>query len=355
MLSNNDNLKMIKNNIRKIEKEVIEKLIQPEKSDDYVYISISKKNILLFLLIPLLLLIIALSFNYFTASELKQNLFEKSAIWLYEKPLIKKYIPAKWLPKEYILAQVLPEKGYQTKISLGDIGKQMVAAGVIDIQKLEEIYKNRGGIPKEMKKLLTESSNKPLLVTKENSAWLINILWPLGLSNKMVINEKSPIAGQNVGSYASTGGWTLGKEQNGGAYFNTLELIKLTPNQEKRVVEIAENIYRPCCDNSSFFQDCNHGSAALGLIELGVAQGLSNEEIYKTVLVFNSYWFPQNYTETALYFQYAKNQVWNDVDPKLLLSKAYSSFSGWLLNVNKPAQKIPGLLPPAQSGGGCSV
>lgn len=356
MLSNNDYLKIIKKkDMNKTKTKLDEKLIPHKKSDDYIYISISKKNILFFIILPLLLLITVLSFNYLITSDLKQSWLGKSAVWLYEKPLTKKYIPAKWLPKDYILGQVLPEKGYQTKISFGNIVLEMVKAGVIDIQKLEEIYKNRGGIPKDMKKLLTEPSNRPILVTKENSAWLINILWPLGLSNKMIINEQSPIAGENVGYYASTGGWTLGKEQNGGAYFNKLQLIKLTPDQEKRVLAIAESIYRPCCNNSSFFQDCNHGSAALGLIELGVAQGLTDDEIYQTVLVFNSYWFQQNYTEMAFYFQHAKNKVWNDISPKMLLSKEYSSFSGWTANIHTPAQKIPGLIPQTENGGGCSV
>lgn len=153
---------------------------------------------LFFLLIPFIGLITVLSFNYLISPELKQDFLGNSAIWLYKKPLIKKYIPVKWLPKNYILNQVLPEKGYQTKLVFGNIGRKMVQAGVIDIQKLDEIYSNRGGIPKDMKKLLTEPSNMPILVTKENSAWLINILWPLGLSNRMLLNEQSPIAGENL-------------------------------------------------------------------------------------------------------------------------------------------------------------
>ena len=40
----------------------------------------------------------------------------------------------------------------------------------------------------------------------------------------------------------------------------------------KIVEEIAGNIYRPCCGNSTAFPDCNHGMAMLGLIELMVSQ-----------------------------------------------------------------------------------
>jgi hypothetical protein len=171
----------------------------------------------------------------------------------------------------------------------------------------------------------------------------------------MTINERSPIAGKNVGKFASTGGWSLGKQANGGVYFNSVKLIPLSQQQEKRVQKLAETIYRPCCNNSAFFQDCNHGSAALALVTLGVAQGLSDKEIYKTVLRFNSFWFPYNYTTTALYLQRAKNLFWEDVDPKLLLSKDYSSISGWMANVYTPAKKIEGLLPETQGGGSCGA
>ncbi|MBI4080224.1 MAG: hypothetical protein HY430_00455 [Candidatus Levybacteria bacterium] len=335
------------NNIRK-------KLLKKFIGESYYYVAITKKSIIVVCLIIFFILLTSAGTFAYSQGKL-QPFLSKTAIWLYEKPLIGTYIQAKWLPTDYILSQVLPMKGYQTKITLGDIVQKMVAAGIIDPQKLNETYKARGGTPREMKELLSKPSHTPILVTKETSSWLINILWPLGLSNKMVINEKSPIAGKDVGNFASTGGWTLGKEENGGAYFNSVELIQLSQNQEQRVKALADSIYRPCCNNSSFFQDCNHGSAALALIELGVAQGLRDDEIYKTLLVFNSFWFPQNYTETALYFQYAKNTVWDDIDPKLLLSKEYSSASGWIASVDIPAQKIPNLLPALQSGGGCSV
>lgn len=328
--------------------------MKSSEDSNYVYISLNKRKVF-FVIAAVFLFFIISALRFLPPSSFIQTKFGTVAIAIHTVPLLGKYIPARWLPKAYIEKQVLPKEGYQTKLVLGTLGKKMVEAGVIDIKKLEESYKNRGGVPKEMQQLLTKGSDKPFVVTKENSTWIINVLWPLGLSNKMTLNEKSPIAGKDVGNFASTGGWTLGNEENGGAYFNALKLLPLSQNQEKRVKVLADSIYRPCCDNSSFFQDCNHGSAALALIELGVAQGLSNSEIYKTVLVFNSFWFPQNYTETALYFQYEKNKAWSDIDPKQLLSKDFSSISGWLANVDTPARKIPGLLPKTQGGGSCSV
>ena len=255
----------------------------------------------------------------------------------------------------FVSDEVNPAKGIRTKIILGDAVPQMVADGIIDIDKIKALYQDRGGIPPEKMKMLTQPSNTPLTINADNATWLVNILWPLGLANKMEVNNQSPIAGASVDGYASTGGWSLGKANTGGGYFNKYSLVPLTPAQEQRVLQIAQNTYRPCCDNSSFFQDCNHGSAAMGIIELGVSQGLSDGDIYQTLLAFNSFWFPQNYVETALYFNIVKGVDWKDVDPKIILGKDYSSLSGWTKNVNAPIQKVSGLIPKTQSGASCGT
>ncbi len=254
----------------------------------------------------------------------------------------------------YVSGEVNPAKGIQTKIILGDAVPKMVALGIIDIAKVKALYKN-GGIPPEEMRMLTEPTNTPLTISPDNVPWIVDILWPLGLSNKMEVNNQSPVAGKNVNNYASTGGWSLGKADTGGAYFNNYALVPLTPAQEQRVLQIAQNTYRPCCDNPSFFQDCNHGSAAMAIIELDVSQNLSDGDIYQTLLAFNSFWFPQNYTETALYFNIVKGVDWKDVDPKVILGKDYSSLSGWIKNVDTPVQKIHGLIPQTQSGASCGT
>lgn len=254
-----------------------------------------------------------------------------------------------------VQSAVLPKNGIKTKITLGDTIPKLVSYGVIDIKKIEELYKSRGGLSAEQKAMLTSRSTESLIINEDNAVWLVNMLWPLGLANKMDINNKSPVAGKDVNNFASTGGWGLGKEENGGVYFNKFEIVALNTEQEKRVKKIAESIYRPCCNNSTFFQDCNHGSAALALIEIGVSQKLSDKEIYKTILAFNSFWFPQNYIETALHFKAVKNKNWNQLDPKLILSKEYSSIGGWIANVDTPARKIAGLLPQQEGGGSCGT
>lgn len=253
--------------------------------------------------------------------------------------------------RQVVDEQVRPKDGYQTKLVLGDIVPRMVAHGIIDMAKMEALYKDRGGMPPALRQALTQASATPITVTRENADWLVNVLWPLGLSNRMAINRRSPIAGKDLANFASTGGWQLGRKKNGASYFNRYRLISLTANQENRVWRIASRTYRPCCDNSTFFQDCNHGSAALAVIELGVAQGLSDDAIYRTLLAFNSYWFATTYIETALYFNVVRGTDWSGVDPSLLLSRRYSTASGWQRNVHVRALKVPDLLPKVEDDG----
>jgi len=253
-----------------------------------------------------------------------------------------------------VASKVLPEQGFQSRISLKDSVLKLIEKGVIDKQKFEDIYKSRGE-PNEIKDLLTKDSKKPILLTRANANYYVNLLWPLGLANFMSTNEKSPISGNSLFNFASTGGWNLGKEKNGGAYFNKFKIVYLSPQQEQLATKIAKNTYRPCCDNSTFFQDCNHGSALLGLLELGASQGLSEDQLYKEALGFNSFWFPQNYIETGLYFKVVKNTDWNKVNPKEVMGYNYSAISKWSKNVASEIAKIPDLLPKQQTGGSCGT
>ncbi|MBI2641729.1 hypothetical protein HYW87_04010 [Candidatus Roizmanbacteria bacterium] len=254
-----------------------------------------------------------------------------------------------------VVAKVLPEKGFQSKISLKDSVVNLVEAGVIDKQKFENIYKERGGLPTELKDVLTKATDQKILLTRANANYYVNLLWPLGLANYMSTNNKSPILGDSLFNFASTGGWDLGKEENGGAYFNKLTIVPLTKEQEDLVTKIGQNTYRPCCDNSTFYQDCNHGSALLGLLQLGASQGLTEQELYKEAVAFNSFWFPHNYIQTALYFKVIKNMDWEYVNPKEVMGYNYSAVSQWSKNVAQEIAKIPNLIPKQEGGGSCGV
>lgn len=253
-----------------------------------------------------------------------------------------------------VIAKVLPERGFQSKIQLADSVVKLVENGVIDRAKFDAIYKERGNLPPELKDVLDTLSSKPILLTRTNANYYVNLLWPVGLSNYMGSNKRSPVNGKSLFNFASTGGWNLGKEENGGAYFNKLKIVELTPEQEALVTRIAENTYRPCCNNSTFFQDCNHGSALLGLLQLGATQGLTEDELYREALAFNSFWFPQNYIHTALYFKAVKNVDWENVDPETVMGKEFSTISGWSGTVAKKVNEL-GLVPQQQGGGGCGL
>jgi hypothetical protein len=253
------------------------------------------------------------------------------------------------------VASVIPEQGFQNRIRLGDSVMRLSRQGVIDASKFKQLYGDRGGLPPELQDVLTSPSEQPVHLTRQSANFYVNLLWPLGLSNFMAANERSPVKGESLFNFASTGGWTLGREANGGQYFNKMRAVELTPEQEALAVRVAESTYRPCCDNSTFFQDCNHGSALLGAFELGASQGLTEDELYREAVAFNSFWFPSNYIQIALYFKAVKGVDWANVDPKTVMGKDFSTASG-NARIRAEVARIPDLIPnQPRQGGSCGV
>lgn len=252
-----------------------------------------------------------------------------------------------------LAAAVLPPAGHLSRVTLADSLVQLTRAGVLDRGKLQGLYVQGGGAPSELAALLDRPQSQPIRLTARNARLYVNLLWPLGLANRMDSNGASPLNGPGGGSFASTGGWTLGRAADGGAYFNTLRVVRLTARQEALVTSIAQRSFRPCCNNSTFFQDCNHGSALLGLLALGASQGLAEGDLYREALAFNAFWFPGDYLQLALFFQVTQGLDWRDVDPRTVLGPAYSSAGGMQANVLGELQRR-GLLP-ARAGADCSA
>ncbi|KKP80789.1 MAG: hypothetical protein UR81_C0016G0002 [Candidatus Levybacteria bacterium GW2011_GWB1_35_5] len=212
------------------------------------------------------------------------------------------------------------------KIKWGDLGERMVKDGVIDKAKFINAVLGSDKLPQNLEKYFQDGQNQ-IELTKNNSQFWVDMLWGLGLANKnKILEEGEMMADGDASNFASTGGWTIGAKEPMEVY-SKYEYLKLTESQQNIVLEIASNVYRPCCGNSTAFPDCNHGMAALGLIELMVSQNFSKDEIYKTVLAFNTYWFPQTYLDTALYLQ-KNGEDYSKISPKKLLSKAFSSAEG---------------------------
>ena len=105
-----------------------------------------------------------------------------------------------------------------------------------------------------------------------------------------------------AGNFASTGGWTISKSSPMDHY-SRHSLVVLTEEQQILVEKISRGVFRPCCGNSTHFPDCNHGMAMLGLLELMASQGVSEQDMWKTALIVNSYWFPDTYITLATYMK----------------------------------------------------
>ncbi len=233
-----------------------------------------------------------------------------------------------------------------------DIGKKLIDLGVINAQALESLYSAQGGLDPEEKKLISESVKDKIVMTKKNSAYLLNLFWAFGLANKNPILEKGPMQDLQYGgaaNFASTGGWTISRGDSMDHY-SKHELVKLDNEKQALVEAVSKNIYRPCCGNSTYFPDCNHGMAMLGLIELMAASGVSEQEMYRVALEVNSLWFSDSYRVIDNYLKINGMDL-ASADPKEILSYNYSSAEGYanILNqVQTPEKK-------SNNGGGCSV
>jgi len=246
--------------------------------------------------------------------------------------------------------KVLNKKGYIFKIRWGDLGKKMAEDGVLDKTKLAKAVVGKDSLPENLDKYFKDGQ-KQIELNQQNAQFWVDVLWGLGLANKNEILEKgSMVEGNQTANFASTGGYTIGVSQPMDIY-SKHSYIKLSSEQQKTVEEIANNIYRPCCGNSTAFPDCNHGMAMLGLIELMVSQGFSKEDIYKTALAFNSYWFPETYLNIAYHFDKA-GRDYAKVSAKELLSKTFSSAMGYA-TIAKEAEGLQ--WPALKSGGSCGA
>jgi rhodanese-related sulfurtransferase len=240
--------------------------------------------------------------------------------------------------------EVLPNEGFTLPVSWEDIGPELIRLGVIDLNKFKEAVV----LTEEQERILTQGGDIPVTINSANGQFVVDLLWALGLAQKSKVYDEGPLGKEyknEQGNFASTSGWTLAK---GAAvnYLNQHDLISLTEDQQEKVGEIAKNIYRPCCGNSTWFPDCNHGMAALAAIELMVSKGLSDEEIYKNVLSLNSFWFPDTYLMAATYFA-RQGTPWGSVDAQEVLGQSYSSAQG-----AAELYKKVGVLPYGSGAGG---
>ncbi len=248
------------------------------------------------------------------------------------------------------IEEVLPKDGVTLPIVWGSIGKNMVDKGVIDAEKFESLYANRGGLSEGDKRLLYGEGNGNIKITSENAGVILNLTWAFGLSNKNPILEEGPMMDPRyggAGGFASTGGWSIAR---GSAmdHYSKYKFAILTREEQALVEKVSKNIYRPCCGNSTYFPDCNHGMAMLGLLELLASNGATEEEMYDIALSVNSYWFPETYLTIEKYFG-KRGVSWSQVDAKEVLGELYSSGSGYA-QIQRDVEPVK-----IQGGGSCGV
>jgi hypothetical protein len=248
-----------------------------------------------------------------------------------------------------IQRKVLKDK-YLINVKWGDLGKRMVDDGVIDKTKLAQAITSKNELPKDLDKYFTEDQNK-IEVNSQNAGFWVDVLWGLGLANKnKILDEGEMVRDGDASGFASTAGWTLGVNEPM-SYYSKFLYINLDDKQQEKVKEIAGNIFRPCCGNSTAFPDCNHGMAMLGLIELMISQGKSDGEIYKAALALNTYWFPETYLQAAYYLE-KNGQDYSKTSAKELLSEKYSS----AMREEEISKESQGVSWPALgSGGSCGA
>lgn len=260
--------------------------------------------------------------------------------------------------KNKLFDEINPEKGFEINAKFGDLGPKMLSMGVIDYEKFKSTYEKSGQkIPAELDEILKNNVNKKVRITRDNSYFLLNFFWAVGLANKSKILDEGEIMKyggiKDAGNFASTGGWSLAKS-NPMDYYSKASLIPLSSEQEDLVAKVSSNVYRPCCNNSTAFPDCNHGMALLAVFQLMASNGATENQMYEAGKYFNAFWFPGNYYDLALYFKNKEGKSFKNIPAKTVLGKDYSSSSGSQTIKQWLAEK--GLIQESpKQGGGCGV
>jgi hypothetical protein len=252
--------------------------------------------------------------------------------------------------------QVNPPDGFALSVSYGSLGPRLVEAGVIDYDAFAAIYEKSGNpLSTEQIEILKNGSDEEIVIDADNAHFLLNFFWAVGLANQNSILTEGPMVQYSDGQverFASTGGWSLATKPVTELYAS-LDLIRLTAEQQKLVEEVAAGIYRPCCNNHTLFPDCNHGMAMLGVLQLMASKGATAQEMFEAAKYINAYWFPQQTLETAIYLQMNEGVDFRDADAKLVVSEKFSSGAGASM-VHEDLQAKGLLKQSSGQGGSCA-
>lgn len=251
---------------------------------------------------------------------------------------------------QVVIEHINPPQGYALPARFGNIGPQLITAGAIDVDKFIDLYEQSGQpLTTTQVDVLMSGSDEQIIINRENATFLLNLFWALGLANENIILTEGMMMYQGVEgvvNFASTGGWTLGRKSVEEIYAST-PIIALTDEEQVLLHQVAGQIFRPCCNNPTSFPDCNHGMAMLGMLELMISQGASEQALFETAKYINAFWFlPQNF-ELATYFSIKENMGFDQVEPRTIVGRDYASAEGFRavhqwLSENNQLQEVPG-------------
>ncbi len=186
---------------------------------------------------------------------------------------------------------------------LGPLLRQLVEDSVLDTLSLNTALARSGHPLTVSQRQVLDGRDMSLRVDADNAAFLLNTLWTLGLANANAVLTRGPMftrSGGQIGRFASTGGWSLGARPATHVYA-AHPLVPLRPAHQRQLENVLEQVFRPCCDNSTYFPDCNHGMAMLGLLTLLASQGADQGQLFQAAYVANRIWFPEPFAHIAAY------------------------------------------------------
>lgn len=221
---------------------------------------------------------------------------------------------------------------------------KQVAATIVDGGHILPLAIEKSMLDKLQKDGVIDSSKLPQVNE-------LNLLWAFGLADKNQILDSGTISDLRYGgpiNMASVGGWTV-SDGSPADHISKHGYVTLTPDQQALVEKISKGIYRPCCNNSTYFPDCNHGMAMLGLLEFLASQESTEDQMWSAALTANMEWFPDAYQTIAQYMK-EKGIDGKNMSPQEILGADYSSASGF---AKISAQVVP--LPNRKDSNGCGV
>jgi hypothetical protein len=214
-----------------------------------------------------------------------------------------------------------PPAGYTLPIQYGQVGPNLIQAGVIDVAAFRRYFQQNGlAVPDLEIETLIRGGQEPVVIHSRNATFLLTLFWGIGFANQNPILSRA--------SDLIMKSWTLGQKP-GEELFARKALFPLTSEQQARLEKIAQAAYRPCSDTSTLTPDSKFSLATLGLLEWLSSQNASTETMLTALKQVNAFWFPQQTLEQALFFVATQLKEYGNIDAQTLVSRAYFSATGF--------------------------